>query len=256
MFELIFIFLIVFAILTFFYKQSVCEYRINQTEWPRRKENMPELFQENVPIILRNVPQISLWTSEDIMMRDCYSTQFIESTKLADWIVMANTLTACPWTAEYAGQLGNMNGLSIWAEKWINSELFQSTLKKLWLRPSYACWAGERGLYKTSAPWTCLFVSEGAIQVSLMTPSMEYALPSPWKGCFPMRLTNHDTPFVSELKVLDVIVRPGSCLLVPSHWFMSWCSLGGEQICPMTCTISYHSPLSRFADFLERRAKK
>ena len=49
MLELILIIGILFLILTFFYKQAVCEFRINQIEWSQ-VENLSTLLTENVPV--------------------------------------------------------------------------------------------------------------------------------------------------------------------------------------------------------------
>ena len=255
MFGIVFLILIIFAILTFWYKQVVCEFRINQIEWNQRNANIRELLTEKVPIVLRGIPTISLWTCEDVMMRSCYANiKIFEDKTLSDWIAVSDNTAICPWKRTHAEQLGNVNGLSTWAEKWLNQEIMRGSFSRFWYKPVYSCWAGDMGLQKTLAQWTCIFVSEGSIQVSLLTQEMAYALPSPWKGCFPMNLTNHDTPFAGELKVLDIIVRPGNCLLVPAHWFMAWQSCKEEKTCPMVCMISYHTPMSRLATAISKHA--
>lgn len=248
MLNFIIIFLVIFLILTFFYKQSVCEFRINQIEWVRRFDTINGLLSEKVPIILRGVPKTTFWTCEDVMMRNCYSDIHVfKDRTLAEWISVSSYDTTCPWNTSHSEKIGGICGLDIWSDRWITGGILTNPIYRIWLKPFYECWAGNYRLKKMSAPWNCIIVSEGAIQVSLLTCDMEYALPKKWEGCFPMDLTSHDTPFVTELKILDIIVKPGNCLMVPAHWFVSWKCLIGEKVCPMVCMVSYHSPLSRFA---------
>jgi hypothetical protein len=79
-----------------------------------------------------------------------------------------------------------------------------------------------------------------------MPENAESFLPLNWQNCFPNNLTNRDTPFIGDLKFIDIILRPGNCLFMPAHWFWSWTSYNTEKP-SMTCTISYHTPISAFA---------
>jgi hypothetical protein len=105
------------------------------------------------------------------------------------------------------------------------------------------------------APWTILFTTQGAIVVTIMTESAESALPVNWKksNIFPSRLTAYDTPFVGDLKFMDIVLRPGNLLFIPAHWFVSWTVFeeeGVDTVCPMVCSVEYHTPISRFASIL------
>ena len=55
-----------------------------------------------------------------------------------------------------------------------------------------------------------------------------------------------NTPFVSDLKFIDIILRPGNCIFMPAHWFVSWTTNTTTKT-PMVCTISYHTPISYMA---------
>jgi hypothetical protein len=56
-------------------------------------------------------------------------------------------------------------------------------------------------------------------------------------------MTVYDTPFVGDLKFMDIVVRPGHMLIMPSHWFVCWTGL--TEQCPMVCSVEYHTPISR-----------
>jgi len=246
MLELILIFGILFLILTFFYKQAVCEFRINQIEWSQR-ENIGSLLGEKVPLVLRSIPAATFWTRDDVMMRDCYKNiPIFQETSLVDWVDTASPNTDCAWKYTQAEQIASVSGINVWATKWLSPNIINPLLK-CWMFPKYHCWAGNMGLRKTFATWTCLFPVDGELVVTIMPENVEQSLPTNWHGCYPGTLTVKDTPFIGDLKFIDIILRPGNCLFMPAHWFVSWTANEGADKVPMACTISYHTPISYLA---------
>jgi hypothetical protein len=246
MLEIILIISILFLILTFFYKQAICEFRINQIEWSQR-ENLSSLLNEKVPIVLRSIPSATFWTHDDTLARPCFKDiPIFKETSLTDWIASSNPDSLCPWKYSQAETIAKVSGINIWANKWINS-LIINPLLKFWMFPKYHCWAGNIGLRKTFSTWTCLFPVDGEITLTIMPENNETSLPANWVGCFPANLTIKDTPFVGDLKFIDVILRPGKCIFMPAHWFVSWTSTPTSEKTPMVCTISYHTPVSLLA---------
>lgn len=256
--ELLLIGVLIFMALTFFYKQAICEFRLNQIEWSQN-DKLSELFTERVPIVIRGRPPTAFWTQEDIVLRDTYSlVRIFEDRILSDWILQATPESACPWKLEHARLLGgrNVSGLNLWAERILNPLVYQANpLLKAWLRSVGSCWAGEKGLWKTIAPWTALFSTQGSVMLTIMTESAEVSLPPLWKDKFPSRLTPHDSPFIGDLKFMDIVLRPNNLIFIPAHWFVSWTSIPDEKdsICPMICSIEYHSPVSKFAEWSTSR---
>ena len=245
MLEIILIICIIFLILTFFYKQAICEFRINQIEWSQQDKIQP-LLHEKIPLVIRGIPSATFWTHEDITIRPAYNTiPLFKDSTLVDWVNNSNSTSICPWKYEQANKLAVVSGLPIWAAKWINPIIINPLLK-FWLRPVYYCWSGNIGLRKTYATWNCLFPIDGEITVTIMPENSETFLPASWVNCFPSTLTNKDTPFIGDLKYIDIILRPGNCLIMPAHWFWSWVTNGSDKPA-MTCTISYHTPISSIA---------
>jgi len=267
MFEIILILAVLFLILTFFYKQAVCEFRINQMEWNQKdktealtlmlpKNPIREILHEKVPLVIRGIPKASFWTHEDVANRSCFSKiPVFQDMSLTEWLkdTMNTTMNTtvkmhvlCPWKHTQAEAIAKESGIAIWAKKYINTVIIHPLLR-LWLTPSYHCWAGTVGLRKTFATWTCLFPVDGAISVTIMPESVESSLPVHWRNCIIKDLTAKDTPFLSDLKYMDVILRPGTCLFMPAHWYVSWTPHETSTFIPMTCTISYHTPISSLA---------
>ena len=244
--EIILIFGILFIILTFFYKQAICEFRINQIEWSQR-DNLQSLLNEKVPIVLRSIPSATFWTYTDVLARPCFKDiPIFQETTLTEWVSTATPDSLCPWKYSQAEIIASVSGINIWANKWIN-HIIINPLLKFWLFPKYHCWAGNIGLRKTFATWTCLFPVDGEIILTIMPETVQISLPSNWVGCFPANLTIKDTPFVSDLKFIDIILRPGNCIFMPAHWFISWTTTAKADKTPMVGTISYHTPISLLA---------
>lgn len=246
MLEVILIIGIIFIILIFFYKQTVCEFRINQIEWSQN-ENISSLLNEKVPLVIRSIPSVTFWTHEDVLARPCFKDiPIFQETTLTDWISGSTPDSQCPWKYSQAETIANITGINIWANKWLNPLIINPFLK-LWLFPKYHCWAGNVGLRKTFAIWTCLFPVDGEIILTLMPQNNESSLPANWLDTYPANLTIKDTPFVADLKFIDIIVRPGKCVFIPAHWFISWTTTAEATVTPMVCTISYHTPISLIA---------
>lgn len=246
MLEIILIIGIIFIILTFFYKQAVCEFRINQIEWTQ-KDNVSSLLSEKVPLVVRSIPSASFWTHEDILARPCFKDiPIFQETTLTDWIATSTPDSLCPWKYTQAETIANISGINIWANKWLNPLIINPFLK-FWMFPKYHCWAGNIGLRKTFATWTCLFPVDGEIILSIMPENNESSLPANWLGTYPANLTIKDTPFVGDLKFIDIILRPGNCVFMPAHWFVSWTTTNESNKTPLVCTISYHTPVSFLA---------
>lgn len=245
MLEITLIICVIFIILTFFYKQAICEFRINQIEWSQ-KSQITELISEKIPLVIRTIPSAAFWTHRDVKERKCFTNLSIfQELTLSEWLSVATPESVCPWKYTQAETIADVSGLSIWAKKWMNPLIIKPFLSA-WVFPRYHCWAGNVGLRKTFATWTCLFPVDGDMMVTIMPESVENSLPDTWNNCFPSQLTTKDTPFLSDLKFIDIILRPGHCLFMPPHWFISWSSHQSEKPI-MACTISYHTPISYLA---------
>ena len=246
MLEILLIVGILFIILIFFYKQAICEFRINQIEWSQR-DNIRGLLNEKVPLVVRTIPSATFWTHEDVLARPCFKNiPIFQETTLVDWIGTSTPDSLCPWKHPQAEIIAEASGIHIWASKWFNP-LIINPLLKFWMFPRYHCWAGNIGLQKTFATWTCFFPVDGEIIFTIMPETVEASLPASWSGCFPANLTTADTPFVGDLKFIDIILRPGNCIFMPSHWFVSWTTTAENTKAPMVCSISYHTPVSLLA---------
>jgi hypothetical protein len=253
MLEWLLIGVIIFSILLFFHNRANYEFHINQIRWNQR-DKLGDLLNEKSPIVVQDIPLVAFWTQQDILMWPIYAdVPVFTDEPMSQWLMRSDREVACPWKSDHATLLGLAAGLDIWAERILNPLLQSNPLWSAWLRPEVSCWAGARGLWQTAAPWTALFVSEGSVQVSVMPGSLKKSLPPVWNDTVhPSQLTVYDTPFAADLKFMDIILRPGHCLLIPSHWFVSWLAQEASASIPMICSVEYHSPISLLGRLLSR----
>ncbi len=262
MLEIVLVLSLLFLIFTFFYKQAIHEFRIHQWDADASlQETLYDRSKERIPVVLRKLPRMGVWSQDDVLQRDCYARlPLFQEYGIQEWLRQATSDSICPWRYEQAETLAKVSTLSIWEKQWLRPLLFPTVLSfssplSHWSQiPRFHCWAGRVPLRKTFAMWTCILPVEGEIVVTLLPESMELFLPSGWNRTFPSEWTKRDTPFVADIKYLDVVVRPGTGLFMPPHWFVSW---GAKEAgkAPMVCTVSYHSPVSLLAFHLSGHSR-
>lgn len=260
--ETIIIFGVIYIIIWLFYKDSVAEFRINQVEWLKRG-NVTALLSEKVPIVVRGVPKLSVWTHDDVINRDIYHSVPIFRNKLiSDWIEEVRGLDnlECPWDMPHARLLGERSAFQTWNDRWLSEWIIQSHWKWFW-RTFPSCWTGARPMFRTVAPWTVIVPTAGEMMISIF-PSKEfdYALPANWRELWIPHINSFDTPFAGELKFMDICLRPGHILLLPAHWYASWEESElddterrelGLEIPLMAAVMEYHTLFSVIEDWKE-----
>jgi hypothetical protein len=101
-------------------------------------------------------------------------------------------------------------------------------------------------MWKTTAKLTAFTPTEGTYVVSILSVESEQYLPKAWQYRYVSSLTPNDTPLVADIKFLDIVVRPGTALLIPPHAVVSM-----EPKEPSTFSaaaiLEYHEPVSLLA---------
>jgi len=109
---------------------------------------------------------------------------------------------------------------------------------------------GGIGMQRASAIHTLILPVEGKYTVSLVNKKSEQFLPSLWRHRYPRTITINDSPLVSEIQYIDVVLRPGTVLCLPTHYIYSI-----EPDTPSTfhsaICIEIDSPISNLTKFLE-----
>jgi hypothetical protein len=250
---------ILFFLGTVFYKQTIQDYRINQIDWDNR-DKLINLWEERVPIVVRDTPLPPVWTKSDIEARSIYkslSFGYSEKNKLVhDWILTALWDSKVPWTKEDAANFAASSNFDTWIKTiWLPCmDGIRSIIPSIFPIKTHF-WAGSHGLTIFKANWTLIFPTESSIIVTLMTEKEDQFLPSNWPNSFPRQYTNSDTPYVSSIQYIDIILRPGHSLWIPAHWKVAWEPEKESEIVPLVCTIDVHSPISWINHLISDRPK-
>jgi hypothetical protein len=229
-FEIVLIITVITTILFFFYKQAVKEFRILQTE---TMDGAVPLFSERSPIVIHPAPKpMELWTLKDLSQRPALKKQIDPFlSKKSSWL-----------EPKHSQELATQVGLPIW----VNHTLMP-TFKNLWWGP--LLWAqtrvmiGAQGLRPTFGFWTIILATEGKLQVSLLNESSDSYLPKQWLGKRLSKITRDEAPLLAQIQFVDVVVRPGSALLIPPPWKVC-CEAEGPTL---GVWIDVHHPVSYIA---------
>jgi hypothetical protein len=108
---------------------------------------------------------------------------------------------------------------------------------------------GSYGMVRPSSLYTCILVTEGTYLVSLVNKRSESFLPKDWYSRYPYSLTLNDTPLVGEIQFIDIILRPGTMIVIPAHCIYSL-ALKELNKFGAAVVLELDSPISNLAHIL------
>ena len=225
------------VILVFFYKQAVKEFRILQTD---SLDKAQSLLHERCPVVVLPAPTPkALWTRADLKQRPTlYNSSLVGGKSLKQLLKQQ----AVSLGHEQAEELATKSGIQIW----VDQHLVPAFKTAAWWTPVLMTRTevaiGSQGLRQTYGYPTVLLATEHAIQVSLLNESSDPYLPTNWQGKRLSKMTRDDAPFLPQIQYIDVIVRPGSALLIPPHWKVCWENKDKESA--LTVWVELHHPVS------------
>lgn len=254
--ELVLVALLILGILLIAYKRVVNEFQILQKDWTPNIEWSP-LLHEALPLVIRNVD---------------------EGWRGAGWTRKATAHKTWPIRVAYQGQPMQ----STW-NKWISAPPGQPAITNMseiaavqdlpihtWMDGGFRRWSwlpavahqtqvgvlgpsvGALPATKATAAATVLIPTDGApLEVWL---AHEGAVPASvaLEGRDPWSITAEEAPWISEVKYVELRLRPGNALVIPTHWWWS----ARPQLPVVTDTPSmgdgswywlgaFHTPISR-----------
>jgi hypothetical protein len=250
MIELLILPAIVFLAMVVFYRQRRTGLSILQIEQGQIESQLPELLEEQQPLVLRGVAPpkgLSHASLKAITRLQGFPVggvtlqQILESPSLLQSSKGLPTLTR-PDRILLAEELS----LPIWASHTWKERISEARLTSFMGSMQTEAIIGGLGLFRTSAIYTLLFPTEGEFVASIVSKESEAFLPKSWNYRYPDTFTQDDTPLVSELKYLDIILRPGTALCLPAHTLVSM-KPKDEKAFHAFAAIEYHEPISMLA---------
>jgi hypothetical protein len=248
MLEILFCCIVILFIAIVFYKQANEEIDILQLD-ASRIEEVPSLYGDRSPIVLKGFPVPSLGSYEDMKKRPKVLGLTIGDTKeTLDSLLHSDRLkdfTFHPTTMEF---LAKESGLHVWFGLHCYNDLLGSKLTQWMYFYKTGLWPSHRGLWQTSAVHTLLVPTQGTAHVSLLLSKMIPYLPVEWKGRRLKSITAADTPLVSHLQYVEIKLKKGNALLLPPHILVD-ISSDGTNINDMLWMFQaeIHHPISNFA---------
>lgn len=249
--ELGFLIALIFLIAILFYKQRHKELQILQLEESQIASQLTDLLAEQQPIVIRGVQAPKGLTREGLAkiprLADLPVGGQPLSSILAQPAILSSSAGLPTLTTEQREAFAEELSMPIWATHAWLPHLSQATLTGPLvgtLRTEAVL--GGLGLWKTTAVYTMILPTEGTYTLSILSADSEHFLPKRWQYRYLSSLTPNDTPLVADIKFMDIVVRPGTALLIPPHRMISM-----EPKEPSTFSaamiIEYHEPISLLA---------
>ncbi len=239
---------VLFFIAVLFYKQANEQFTILQLESERFSE-LPTLYADHSPIVVRNVSVPPLGTEDALQKRPHILNMAVApNITLRTLLQDKNKLATFQFSKVTAEFLAAEAGLPVWVDKHLREHILPSPYTSWFYTTKVSLWPHHRGLFKTTAFQTLLLPTQGKATVSLLLESQEAYLPAQWKGKAFQTLTTQDTPLLNQIQFVDVVLRKGHMLILPAHMIVNiQTSPDCESV--WTSIIELHHPISRLASF-------
>ena len=243
MLEIFIIVAVVFFIAVLFYKQANEDFEILQITSARMDE-LPTLYAERYPIVLSDYALPGLGTESELRKRPAILQMKMGGTTLQGLLDRPANLRSFVFPYETAQFIAKETGLSTWFQHHLFHRLVPSPYTKWFYMARTTLWPDHRGLFKTTAFQTLIMPTQGNARVSLMLPTVLPYLPTRWEGRNFHSLSAEDTPLLSQIHYVDVVLRPGTLLLLPPHMIVNIFT-GDDSNKPVWSFIAeIHHPIS------------
>ena len=248
MIEIIVLIGIVCCIAFLFYKQRRPSMEILQAEESQLEAQLPDLLEEQQPLIVRGIMPPKGLTKEALEKVPRLAQFSVGGQPLDDILknpIMLGGAKGQPvLSQERRENLAAELSLHVWAEHaWLPK--FKATTWLGWAVGSIKTEVLLGGMIRTVAVYTCIMPTEGIYTVSILSKESESFLPKEWMYKYPGDLSPNDTPLVADLKYIDIIVRPGTMICFPPHYVISM--KPNQDTFTAAAIVEYHEPVSLVA---------
>jgi hypothetical protein len=245
--EFIFLCILVFAICVIAYRGAVHEFQILQRDY-NTQTPWGELLNEQLPIIIRAIPKSLLggWNESRTKQKHwpVYVRDNVGKKYKTTWDIYLQDKT--PYQPENSSEIAHIAKLDETITNWA-AEGFH---KWYWIpgsvptpyvtQPDFVLgvqrvWAEATLLTNTDGGPLHIWLAHGGAIPSNVIPVLN--------GKNPWIQTTDDIPWISEVKYIEIILRPGNTLLIPRHWYYAIQSSAQTWF----WISEFHSPISWIA---------
>lgn len=247
MIEWVVVLLVIVCIIAWYYSHSVSEYRFSQIKEFQIPTQLDSLWEEKIPIIVSDLTNKDIWSSTSLKLTQFWTAQPLWSMYEQDPQIHINL---------------SQDNKVLWADILGISQIQQEVLLN-WFSLSPLLFSvtsethlGPIKLTPTFGWATCIKCTQGEARCILLHNSQKSRLPAGWDTLRWRDATVAHHPIWSQVKFVEVILRPGTALLIPPHWVVA--VEPSDMQTPVWSIISeVHHPVSKIAKRLhEHNSKK
>lgn len=239
--EWIVILVIIFCILVFYYSQSVAQYSLSQMDEDRVVQQLALVWEEKKPVVISNCKKRrTIWSADALEQTRFWGAQPIWGAYEAD------PQNAIPPSRSQEITWADILGIAT-MESGVLKEWFSSSL----LSPVYTfqteAHIGPEGLRQTYGYATGITCTQGEARCILLHSAQKSRLPPGWTNLRWKDATVAHHPLWTQVQYIEVLLRPGTTLLVPPHWLIAVEAVDLAEPIWWTRTAVHH-PISWLAD--------
>jgi hypothetical protein len=237
MIEWIVFLLIIFCIIVWYYMQTSDKYALSQIKELQVSQSLTTLWEEKSPVVVSEVRSRNIWTSDALKQTRFWGAQPIwqQYQGNPNGIQPIQTSLQTTWS-EILGITKMDNERLL---KWFDlSHLIFSTRSEAHL--------GYEGLRRTYGYATALTCTEGEARCILLHGGQKSRLPPGWLNLRWTEAVVAHHPLWTQVQNIEIILRPGTVVLVPSHWITAIEPLDPSKPLWWTRTDLHH-PISKLA---------
>lgn len=242
MIEWIVILVIIFCITVWYYTQSVSEYSISQIKESQILLQLAHIWEEKKPIVISEVQSRRLWVAEGLKQTQFWGAQPIWASYEANTtlVIPENRAQQITW----AEILGISQIESEMVLRWfdISPWLFSTKTE---------AHIGPEGLRQTYGWATAISCTDGEMRCIMLHSAQKSRMPPGWKGLRWSNATVAHHPLWTQVKYIEVILRPGTTLILPPHWIVAIEPIDSRPIWWTRTDI--HHPISNWAQRLNEK---
>jgi hypothetical protein len=212
MIEWIVILLIIFCITVWYYSQSVAEYSFSQIKESQISTQLAQVWEERKPIVISEVRNRGIWMAEGLRQTRFWGAQPI----WGDY----ESNPGKPITTSRAQQL-------TWAEILGISQIETDCLLNWFDLSSFIfsvrteAHIGPEGLRQTYGWATALACTDGEARCIMIHSAQKARLPPGWLNLRWVDATVAHHPLWTQVQFIEIILRPGTVLIIPPHWIVA-----------------------------------
>ena len=244
MIEWIVILVIILCIFVWYYSQTVSEYSLSQIKESQVSMELTTLWEERKPVVVSDVRPQEIWLANSLMQTNFWGAEpaWAAYQSAPEHLAAVKRSQCIAWAEILGISQIQRDSLLRWYDlnQWLFSVNTEAHIGAEGLRPTFG-WA------------TSFSCTQGEARCILLHSAQKAKMPDGWTGLRWRDATVAHHPLWIQVQFIEVILRPGTTILVPPHWIVAIEPVNAKE--PIWWVRSdVHHPISSAAQRLNERA--